>query len=333
MEQYSHFLGWVFCLLYLAWVRNFVNRLSPVVSQPALTKWKVSVTQLSPEEACLYVSTYMGRPMNCSARCLRLTKYGRWGNNLLQLIHAARLANHVGYKRVFVPWMFLELSKPIMWNDFVEIVPGGGHTCVTGNFWGISGPHPGFEMVNAIPDEFRLEYLRRLNVSESGESTLVIHIRSGDIFVRPHGIYGQPPCVYYRDIINTAQWAEVTVTAEDRRNPCTRMIPGNVTWRIGNPLVKDLQHLLGARNLVIGRGTFGWGLMMLSVGMKRLFTFNQSEMFVKPSSVAAHVNCVPTQEYAETILQRWTMSPQQLQIMTSTNISCAQWVTTEYRLT
>ena len=329
MEQYAQVVGWLFCLFYLAWLRSFVNRLSPVVSLPALTNRKPFVSRMSADEVCRYVSKVMGRSVDCSARCLRVTRFGRWGNNLMQLLHAAQLANYVGYRRVFVPMMFLELSRAIMWNDFVEVVPGGGGACATGVFWGM-GPHPGLEIVNSVPNEFRLEYLRRLNVRESGNSTLVIHIRSGDIFVSPHGVYGQPPCVYYRDIINTAQWAEVVVTAEDRRNPCTGLIPGNVTWRIGNSLLNDLQYLLGARNLVIGRGTFGWGLMMLSVGMKKLFTYDQTTMIVKPSSVGAHINCVPTREYAETVLKRWTMSPQQLQMMTSTNVSCQQWVTTEY---
>lgn len=57
------------------------------------------------------------------------------------------------------------------------------------------------------------------------ESSLVIHVRGGDVFKsgEVHSGYAQPPLVFYRDIINSRSWGRVYVVSglgELSRNPC-----------------------------------------------------------------------------------------------------------------
>ena len=290
------------------------------------------VVYVLPLNACSYVSHVTHMYVNCSCKCFQIQRYGRWGNNLIQLIHAAQIAHVVGYRQIYIPMDFLLLTEPIIWNGTVEIIPGEPlDFCTKGMFWKLYLP-PDVQDVHEVPDDFRLEYLRRLGVVKGDSSTLSIHIRTGDIFSIPHSMYGQPPCVYYKEIINMRQWRDVTVIAEDLRNPCVKQVANNVIMHIGRSLLNDMRYLLGAQNLVIGRGTFGLGLSLLSIGINNLFEFDNPHpdwgIYAQSHFVINKTVCLPTQEYRRVVLTNWTMSEEQLQMMVTYNQSCQEWIKT-----
>ena len=330
MEQASTAMFLTLTLFYIAWV--------PMCAIQALFLQEMEVTWpnadmrligIRPGDVCAYVGDALGTPADCSSKCFRIKRSRRWGNNLVQLIHAARLAQFVEHTHVFIPMGFLFLTAPIMWNGSVEISPHGKRvSCTTAGFWKLFR-HLGFVNVHEVPDDFRLEYLRRLNVTRGSSSTLSIHVRAGDIFVAPNKLYGQPPCVYYRDIVSMRRWDEVVIVAEDLGNPCVTQIAENATLRLGNTLQEDLTYLLGAQNLVIGRGTFGAGVYILSMGIRNLFAYGRQfewGMYPRPWYVENKMNCVPTPEYEYAVLGMWKGKPQQIHMMTTANVSCKEWV-------
>jgi len=108
------------------------------------------------------------------------------------------------------------------------------------------------------------------------DDTLVIHIRSGDIFGGwTHKNYVQPPLSYYKKIISEHTNDDVLIlTQEDRKNPCIdALLSWNDNIRIQTgTLRQDMTSMLSARNLVIGFGTFGWMLALLSKDIDSLYT-------------------------------------------------------------
>ena len=291
-----------------------------------------SFVYVLPLNACAYVSHVTRMHVNCSCKCFQIERFARWGNNLIQLIHAAQIAHFVGYGKIYIPMNFLLLTQPIIWNGTVEIIPGDPPgICNSGLFWRLY-LGPDIQDVHEVPDDFRLEYLRRLNVVKGDSATLSIHIRTGDIFSMPHDMYGQPPCVYYKEIIKMRQWKDVIVTAEDLQNPCVHEIANNVIMHIGRPLLSDMRYLLGAQNLVIGRGTFGLGLSIMSIGINNLFAFDNPhpdwDIYAQSHFVINKTVCLPTQEYRRIVLTNWTKSEKQLQMMVTYNKSCQEWIKT-----
>lgn len=107
------------------------------------------------------------------------------------------------------------------------------------------------------------------------DETLVIHIRSGDIFGGwTHENYVQPPLSFYQKVIEESGCSDILiVTQPDKRNPC---IGGLLSWNKDirvqcGSLREDVSAILNAKNLVIGFGTFGWMLTLLSSNIDRLY--------------------------------------------------------------
>ena len=79
---------------------------------------------------------------------------------------------------------------------------------------------------------------------------------------------------YYKKIIEEVQPSDVLViTQPDKRNPC---IEGLLSWDSNikiqcGTLREDVSSILKARKLVIGFGTFGWMLSMLSDRIHSLY--------------------------------------------------------------
>jgi hypothetical protein len=108
------------------------------------------------------------------------------------------------------------------------------------------------------------------------DETLVIHIRSGDIF-RDHWVhnaYVQPPLNFYLKIIEEFGFRDIViVTQDDLKNPCIQqlkqLIPG---IRIqASSLTEDVSTILSARNLITAMSTFSLALGFSSEKIEKLF--------------------------------------------------------------
>ena len=136
--------------------------------------------------------------------------------------------------------------------------------------------------------------LRKLLVPEvpvksSGSNVLTIHVRAGDVFgPRKPAAYGQPPLAYYRLIIDARDWQRVVLVYQDMSNPVvqglidfcqSKNLPLTIQSR---NLPEDLTTLLGAENIVAGRGSFIPAIAGLSPHCKTVYYF-EDKMNVIPS--------------------------------------------------
>ena len=112
------------------------------------------------------------------------------------------------------------------------------------------------------------------NEVQLDNNDLLIHIRSSDIFgVNPHPSYLTPPLSYYVNIINKNNFNEIYLIAEDRINPCINKLLElypKIKFKIQS-LEEDVKLILGAKNVVMGFGTFIPSLLLVSDNIKKLY--------------------------------------------------------------
>jgi hypothetical protein len=107
------------------------------------------------------------------------------------------------------------------------------------------------------------------------EETLVIHIRSGDIFgSMVHEAYIQPPFSFYLKIINKFNFKDIVViTQDDLSNPCIDLLKKAIPeLRIQtSDDMTDAGTILSARNLIIAHSSFSLCLGLASTKLKHIF--------------------------------------------------------------
>lgn len=265
----------------------------------------------------------------CNCQCLRVVPDGRWGNNLLQILKACHIAEHLQIPVVRVDFHFAFVTEPLPWSEHVTIVPEADHKepCFTARFFNLAKTHR-IRISFELTETFKRAYRASLGVRALNDSVLVAHLRSGDIFGRlVHPVYAQPPCSYYTDVVHSRPWSAVLVFAEDYKNPCVKIVARarrEVEMHVGGLLLPELRVLLGARNLAIGRGTFGLMASLLTVDLLRLYTFNQSQGLQCAFPRSRIVNCEPSASFYRTNVKYWRNTAAQVHFMRTAN--CASWV-------
>ena len=170
----------------------------------------------------------------------------------------------------------------------------------------------------------------RVPTSSSGDNVLTIHVRGGDVFGprKPAG-YGQPPFSYYQLILESQKWERVDLVYQDMSNPVVRLIMDYCRAHKlpletqSSDLPTDLTTLLGAENLVAGRGSFIPAVVGLSPHCKNVFYF-EDKMNVIPSVSGINFFQVrdATGDYRSHVLSNnWENSSEQRQLMTTYPLS------------
>jgi len=192
---------------------------------------------------------------------------GRFGNNILQLIRAIYYAECNQHSNIkFIP-------HPLLNTTVLNIGTNNNPSTKTNTFFnlkqlGLKDPSP-----KIMRNIFRkhVKPICKLNFDKPASNHLFIHIRGGDIFSNnPHPAYVQPPLSYYNKIIK--EYNSVTVVSEDKRNPCINELlrKSNCNY-VSDSLKNDLELLLSAKYLVIGFGTFGFLIYLMSSNIKNLY--------------------------------------------------------------
>jgi hypothetical protein len=104
------------------------------------------------------------------------------------------------------------------------------------------------------------------------EETLVIHVRSGDVFIEnPPNTYVQNPLSFYEKIIEKYEYV-IIVTENDKKNPLLEKIKNNKKVTIQSTTIQnDFSTLLRAKNLATsGVGTFSIASALCSKNLLNL---------------------------------------------------------------
>lgn len=268
---------------------------------------------------------------------VRLSHAKRFANSILQLSHALQAAQSLGAQRLHLPHLWFLTPGRLRTADGVEIIhppaeAAAADLChddlvLTGGFLRMVALRPLHR--RCLPPRRPLRVFRpllRLDLQGPPDhpDDLTIHLRSGDVFCDqpPHPLYGQPPLAFYQRVVAAHPWRRVSLVFEDRLNP---VIPALLEWLPGRcaevavvngSLEADLHHLLRARNLVSGRGTFCCAVAALSRRLQRVYSFDQPfptwgnrriTTFTCPDRLGHYV--------ASVCRDNWIHSPEQRQLM------------------
>ncbi|MBD2460529.1 hypothetical protein H6G89_05670 [Oscillatoria sp. FACHB-1407] len=225
--------------------------------------------------------------------------YGELGNNLIQIVHAEYLSQKTGLTIHLPKHRYLNLEQSYRIHTISPSVPQDVDPGTTGLFLADLRSHPGevslrrelfrsfFYKYDISPFKPSLTEYRTLFQTKAlplissrasqrvTDETLVIHMRSGDVFQKkPHPAYVQPPVSFYLKIIEEFNFTDILiVTQNDFRNPCIehlkQLIP---TVRVqASTLEDDISAILSARNLVTAFSTFSIALAFASTQIKQLY--------------------------------------------------------------
>jgi hypothetical protein len=257
---------------------------------------------------------------------VHIAKYARFGNQFYQVVRALQYCKVLNLHTVTFEEEMLFMTGTFETDDGItfslsERTPRVN--TIIGNFLQAPSGFPPLDFT--VLEGFRGPYMANVfpGVEPSGDLELFIHIRSGDLFSEPRPLpqYAQPPLGYYRDVILGRQWSKIVLAASDDGNPCVGALIEEARFRIiweRRSIMEDLRLLFSARNLVIGRGTFGVAIAMLSPNLNRLYTFSMESSLIGP-----HENCWPEADYANGIMRQWDHSPEDFKMMLSHK--CDHW--------
>lgn len=238
--------------------------------------------------------------------------FGLLANNIIQLAHAEYFSKRFGFSIKVPPHKFLKVGEKYQIHDikpkefqqksyfpsttaatFLDLqkqpdrhVPSRWHI-VRQLFWrfDVLPFSPDIADYRSILKEKILPIIPYHDDDLIKDDTLVIHIRTGEIFqLDINKTMIQPPLSFYLEIIKKFNFKDiVVVTQDDFRNPCIKELKNAIPEiRIQtSSLVDDISTILSARNLVIANSTFSLCFGLASKNIKRLFVpqFEVSKYF------------------------------------------------------
>jgi hypothetical protein len=226
---------------------------------------------------------------------LRIVAISRFSNFIIQLTNAIYLASEWKISNIILP-EHPRVRDLIPNVDIIEcknypvtISIGGAPKgiCLEGTFFYNRelALKPQNICLSELVEEFKDYCEFSPNQSDKDLRILTIHIRSGDIFGggNIHPGYGQPPLCFYQEAINHHQPDLVNIVYENDLNPVISSLVEHMkvesirycTYSSTN-LRDDVNVLISASALVIGKGTFAYGVISLAENLKTLYTFNEN---------------------------------------------------------
>jgi hypothetical protein len=234
-----------------------------------------------------------------------LSWYSGLGNNIIQLAQAEYLAEQAGFTVHVPPHNIMKLENKYLMHDIkpmpLEQRPyfpktssslffdlrkkpdsfAGSKLALFRSFYFRFDMQPFSPRLGDYRRILRRELLPVLPHYDDphiNDDTLVIHIRSGDVFGDdpseiPKG-YIQPPLSYYLEIINKFGFKDiVVVTEKDLRNPCIKQLKAlipDIKIQTAD-LINDMSTIMSAKNLIVGQSSFSLCLGLASDKLKRMF--------------------------------------------------------------
>lgn len=275
------------------------------------------------KQKCLKNLTYIPSSLIMG---LEIEATGRFGNNLIGILQAFRYCCIFNLRYLIVPKKYLFINESFYANG-IKIIPKKYDTDYSSYIfkYPFAYPLPTCHIaVNYNDIVYMKDFLNsRFQNMNLNKDDLYIHIRSGDIFIKhPNKHLGQPPLNYYLDIINSRKWNDIHIIAENDKNPVIKELVKRGYKFSSSTLINDMSTLLNAQNLVIGPGSFGQALVLLTKKLKTLYAFQYYIKYSYPTWESAHV-CIPDDLYKKKIHKNWQNTDEQIHVMHISN--CSKW--------
>ena len=281
--------------------------------------WLINSIKLNPCQKLLFL---LGQNYtSCPYTCLTVYIPGRFSNQVITFLRAIKICQMSGIKKLVLPPHFLSFSNRKAFSNFyyedIQVIFSTNISeCIQADVYFRPKRMPRLEFENSFNIHFKDMFYKALPQVEIPNNSLVIHIRSGDIFFNKDPSYGQPPCNFYLDIIKMKNWSKVFLIAEDNVNPCVDIVKQYAIYK-QQSWENDLAYLLNAENFVASQGTIWIAVTLLSKKLKNLYTFNRPE-----SQIPDHMNCVPSNS-VKRFMEEWKFSEKQVEALK--HLKCLRW--------
>lgn len=249
--------------------------------------------------------------------------YERLGNNLNQLRNCIYVALFYKHNIKIPPHSFLnstfveifdegEAVKEEKWSDesccffYREKILGITQDCFKVNHG---------KVIHWLRNLFLLDYK---TLKPLPNSTVVFHIRSGDIFKSNfHPKYVVPPVSFYTKVMNTnPHFKEIIILCEDMENPTINFLRKLYPKAICKlrPLIEDIKILLSAQNVVMSFGSFIPNLCVLSGHTKHLYATCYCSRLFDIKEVPFQLHIINAKSFYQK-MGDWKNSPEQRRLL------------------
>jgi hypothetical protein len=245
--------------------------------------------------------------------------YGRFGNNIIQLINSIEYCLQNNYHKIIFPHhTFLETNYILLKdNNDNNIVSKSGEFIYQLHINKIIDL-----TYNKIRKHFQKYIKPIVNIEIKKKIDVIgIHFRSGDIFSNcVHPYYIKPPYCYYQSIIDNIN--KIKMFSEDLKNPCAYQfnIDFQLNW-MKNDFRKDLEEISQCNEIILSFSTLSIFIILMTDFeeiyvpdyMYNHFKERQYDLFDIIDNTKTKLNIVSLPNYIQP--KQWKNTPQQRQIM------------------
>jgi hypothetical protein len=211
-----------------------------------------------------------------------LGPFGRLGNIIFQILNVLFIAIHYNYDiELFNNEWFITNYIKINTNDIDNNEDNIYITNSPYNFFYrnlIKDIDQNIFDINIPYVKERIRNIFKINYNDLKplhEDNLVIHIRSGDIFINNiHPLYINPPFSYYKNIIEKKSYNKIYIVSEDKNNPVINKLIETYKEKIIfnlNSLEDDIKLIMSASDIIMSIGTFIPSILLFTDYTKNFF--------------------------------------------------------------
>lgn len=216
--------------------------------------------------------------------------YGRFGNNFICIVNAIMAAKK-HKARLIIP------THPVFETYNIDFSNGIHDDILFQNNFYYDNKYSvkiSKNELNECVKEYVIKMIPKNLFNHFPDDVLVIHIRSGDIFLNHifQLAYIQPPFSYYDKIISETNYKKYLIVSESWHNPVIKMLKDkyndkiivneieNTIYNINNSFKIDLSIMLNAKNIVLSPTTLSIALISLSK-KDNIYLFNTKYKFTE----------------------------------------------------
>ena len=215
-------------------------------------------------------------------KSIYLGKKYRFGNQLIIIYKTIFYCQILGCKKIFLESNYnWYIRNKIINKKYKMIIESKNIKNINKYDIIIDKTHNFFYYSKYIKPTFRINLLRKeliknLKKISISHKDLFIYIRSGDIFIKPHPLYRQPPLCFYKNVIVNYLFKNIYLISENKNNPVINELLKeypNIIYNF-NSLKNDISYLVNAYNIIGGASsTFLHRMMELNNNLHFLWTF------------------------------------------------------------
>lgn len=170
----------------------------------------------------------------------------------------------------------------------------------------------------------REEVIANIPKFENTPDDLVIHIRSGDVFIDQeiNRNYGQPPLCFYQKVIDDNNFKNIYLISNGNENPTVNKLLTlypKIKF-IHRTIEEDISVIIYSYNLVMSISTFPLTLVRLNNHLKKMFVYSLMNYDFKDENFTIY-KMEPSQNYLNKIQRKWNNTKEQIDLMINENCS------------